>query len=225
METKVCAKCKEEKELSEFNKSRRHKTGHKSRCRLCSHQHNKKWYSENKHIERARKQERAKIPEVREKSRIRAKAYRDKNQEKIRIYHQEYYLANRDRLVKQAIDYRTDRYHKDPMLNLCTRIRSLIGSAIRDNGYSKKTKTFEIIGLQKEEFLRHLYSTFEKTYSRPYDPETDVVHIDHIIPLCTASAEEDIIKLNHYTNLQLLLAEDNLKKGSTVPSEIPCPHP
>ena len=41
-------------------------------------------------------------------------------------------------------------------------------------------------------------------------------HIDHIIPTCTAKTEEDLIRLNHYTNLQPLWAEENLKKGSKL---------
>jgi hypothetical protein len=38
-------------------------------------------------------------------------------------------------------------------------------------------------------------------------------HLDHIIPLCEAKTEEELFKLNHYTNLQPLWAEDNLKKN------------
>lgn len=40
--------------------------------------------------------------------------------------------------------------------------------------------------------------------------------IDHIIPLSIAKNEEEVIKLCHYTNLQLLRAEDNIKKGNKI---------
>ena len=38
-------------------------------------------------------------------------------------------------------------------------------------------------------------------------------HLDHIKPLCLSENYEDLIRLNHYTNLQPLWAEDNLKKN------------
>lgn len=41
-------------------------------------------------------------------------------------------------------------------------------------------------------------------------------HLDHIIPLASAINEEDIIKLNHYTNFQPLWSKENLKKGSKI---------
>ena len=37
-------------------------------------------------------------------------------------------------------------------------------------------------------------------------------HIDHKIPISWAKTEEEIIKLSHYTNLQPMWAEENIKK-------------
>ena len=39
-------------------------------------------------------------------------------------------------------------------------------------------------------------------------------HIDHIIPLSWAKNVEEVIKLNHYTNMQPLEASLNLKKNN-----------
>lgn len=41
-------------------------------------------------------------------------------------------------------------------------------------------------------------------------------HIDHIIPLSSAKTEDELYELCHYTNLQPLWAEDNLKKSNKV---------
>jgi len=37
-------------------------------------------------------------------------------------------------------------------------------------------------------------------------------HMDHIIPISSAKKEEDLYRLNHYTNFQPLYWLDNLKK-------------
>ena len=39
-------------------------------------------------------------------------------------------------------------------------------------------------------------------------------HLDHIKPISLATSEDDIIKLNHYTNFQPLWAEENIIKGN-----------
>ena len=70
------------------------------------------------------------------------------------------------------------------------------------------------MGCTFEELQKYLEQTWENNYGTSYNGEE--VHIDHIIPLVTAKTEEDIIKLNHYTNLQLLTPEDNMAKGEQI---------
>ena len=41
-------------------------------------------------------------------------------------------------------------------------------------------------------------------------------HLDHIKPLCQAKDNDEALLLNHYTNLQPLWAEDNLKKNRKI---------
>ena len=41
-------------------------------------------------------------------------------------------------------------------------------------------------------------------------------HIDHIVPLASASSLEEMERLNHFTNLRPLWASDNLSKGAKV---------
>ena len=50
--------------------------------------------------------------------------------------------------------------------------------------------------------------------------ELSLLHIDHIIPISSAKTKEDVIKLNHYSNLQYLFAEDNLEKGDSLGWEV-----
>ena len=91
-------------------------------------------------------------------------------------------------------------------------MRKSILNSFQRKGYSKNNKTEKIIGLNKEEFVGHLLTTFINNYGYEWDGE-EPVHIDHIIPLATAKTEDEVIKLCHYTNLQLLKAKDNLEKG------------
>jgi hypothetical protein len=51
METKKCKKCEVEKELTEFNKDKYSKDGHKYRCRECTSLEYKKFYYDNRDYE------------------------------------------------------------------------------------------------------------------------------------------------------------------------------
>jgi hypothetical protein len=90
------------------------------------------------------------------------------------------------------------------------RIRSRICETLRKNGYTKKSKMIEILGCDYETFANHIESQFVDGMNWNNRNEW---HIDHIIPLASAKTESEILKLNHYTNLQPLWAMDNIIKS------------
>lgn len=94
-------------------------------------------------------------------------------------------------------------------------IRNAVCNAIRGKGYSKKSRTYEILGADYGTVEEHLLKGFHQVYAR-YPTKDDVLHIDHIIPMKTATTEEEVLKLNHYTNLRYLLAADNHEKAAKL---------
>jgi hypothetical protein len=72
-----------------------------------------------------------------------------------------------------------------------------------------------MIGCSPQEFREYIESKFSEGMSWDnYGPRG--WHLDHIIPLASAKNINEAIKLNHYTNLQPLWAEDNCKKGCRI---------
>ena len=92
-------------------------------------------------------------------------------------------------------------------------LRSRISQDIKSKGYTKKSKTELILGADWLTVKKHFERQFTKGMT--WDNQGKW-HIDHIVPLASAKTEEEVIKLNHYTNLQPLWAEDNLKKSDTI---------
>ena len=93
-------------------------------------------------------------------------------------------------------------------------IRKMINRSFKRLGYSKSSKTNEILGCSFEELIKYLESKFENwmTWENKglYNGELDYGwDINHIIPLSSVKTEEEVLKLNHYTNLQPLCSKVN----------------
>jgi len=106
------------------------------------------------------------------------------------------------------------RRKNDNLYAITDTIRTSIGYGFRKNGFIKKCKTIEILGCSFEDFKSHIESKFEDwmTWENRglYNGELNYGwDIDHIIPIASAKTEEDIIKLNHYKNLQPLCSHIN----------------
>ena len=79
---------------------------------------------------------------------------------------------------------------------------SLISICIRRRGFTKSSKTCEILGCDWDTLKEHFEKQFDDKMS--WENHGTYWDIDHIIPVSSAKTEEDIIRLNHYTNLQPL---------------------
>jgi hypothetical protein len=226
METKVCSQCLIEKKISEFYKNKETKTGYRAACKVC----------QNKKI----KEYKLKFPETVKEF---EKKYFQKNKEKILKRRQEWRKNNPEKYKKQVKDYWekvkdvqtqkkkiwiannrekynsywTNRKKKDPEFALKTNMRSRICDYLKKTNITKRNKTFDIVGCTPQELKEHLEKQFVSGMT--WDNRSEW-HIDHIIPLSSTKNEEELMKLFHYTNLQPLWAEDNLKKSNKIEKDI-----
>ena len=122
-----------------------------------------------------------------------------------------YYYKNKEKINSQRAVYQQNRRNTEPIFAMKYRVRNLIGNAVRRKSKIKTIKTNNIVGCSLDELCEHLFATWEKNYGTKWNGEP--YHIDHIVPLATAKTEEDVIRLCHYTNLQMLTPEDNMKKS------------
>ena len=157
------------------------------------------------------------------------KEWKQNNKEHIREYARKYDNEHRKEKIKNNRDWRNKNKDKvkkyqqrdykkranDPLLRLQRNTRNMLNDAFRKHKYKKSLKSKEILGCDVDVFVEYLLQTFKNTYGYEWD-KIEPVHIDHIIPLVTANSKEDVIKLCHYTNLQLLKAEDNLEKNDRL---------
>jgi predicted transcriptional regulator/Uri superfamily endonuclease len=152
------------------------------------------------------------------------KQHYKKNKEKYLKNAKSNYLLNLDKKRKYASDYqkknldriiylRKQRMCSDILYSIKERIRCLIKISISNMNYTKKSKTCQILGCSFEEFKRHIERQFKKGMAWE---NRSLWHIDHVIPVSSAKTEEEIILLNHFTNLRPIWAAENFSKGNKM---------
>jgi hypothetical protein len=141
------------------------------------------------------------------------KKYSLENKEKLKEKSINYYQNNKEKVKEKIRKYEKNRKKTDPLFKLTCNIRTSIGHAIKKQGYTKKSKTYQILGCTFEEFKQHLERQFALGMTWHNQGEW---HLDHIYPVSLAKDEQELIKLNHYTNFQPLWAKDNLEKHNKI---------
>lgn len=140
------------------------------------------------------------------KTRVSNKKWRENNKQSVKVRGAKYYIENKERLgIRRRVRYATDiNFRMRRILRvrfyMAIHRRSKTGSAVKD------------LGCSIEEFRTHIESKFKNGMSWSNYGKW---HIDHIIPLSSFNLTErsELLKACHYTNLQPLWAEDNLRKG------------
>lgn len=156
-----------------------------------------------------------------------SKKYRQDNKETIDNKRKEYYKNNEDKKIlrkEYSRLYQRKRKHNDPLYKLKSKIRNLIWQSLMRKNFTKKSRTFVILDCSFEDFKQHLELKFEDWMNWDnyglYNGELNYGwDIDHIIPVSSGTTEEDVIRLNHYTNLQPLCSKVNrdIKRNKITP--------
>ena len=133
----------------------------------------------------------------------------EKGREKKIAYACEYQRKNLDRILRA----RRQRMETDPVYAIKERVRNLIKECIRRSGTSKSSKTAEILGCTGAELRKHIERQFIRGMSWH---NMGAWHIDHIVPISSAKTIDEVIALNHHTNLRPLWAKDNLRKSNRM---------
>ena len=226
---KTCSKCKSEKDITEFSNDKNSSDGKASQCKLC-----RKNYRDNNKIQQAKYYSLNKEKNNKNLIQYRLKN-KDKNKSYQKIYQKKYYLENKkkkeknyiinkDKIKKYQKEYRIKnklvinelkninrniRRKNEPLYKLTSNIRTAISNYLKRNGFTKKSKTYQILGCSYEEFKQYLEAKFLPwmswdNYGKYNGTEGYGWDIDHKVPLSSATTEQEIIKLNHHSNLQPL---------------------
>jgi hypothetical protein len=218
MDTKICNSCNVEKEVSEFYIEKKIYKGKesnrfKTKCKECERIRASEYYKNN-----------------RENGLKKRKEYYNNNRDYFLDLNRKRWEENKKHLNKKRNEKRADpvfglnikkvantrkqyRYDNDPLFKMKSSVRIRMNKAIK--GFTKSSKSEYILGCSWEELMTHLESKF--TDGMSWDNHTTHGwHIDHIVPLSSATTLEEVEKLCHFSNLQPLWAEDNLLKGDKI---------
>ena len=186
-------------------------------------EYSKTWRKENKEYKKQKDKEYCELNK--DKLKEKKKKYYFNNIELIREKKKKYRLDNIDIIREKDREYaklnknrRNQRHHNrmknDIIYYMYNIVRSVINDSFRRSRYTKKSRTYEILGCSFEEFKIYLESKFEPWMNWEnrglYNGELNYGwDIDHIIPLSSAKSEEEVYKLNYYSNLQPLCSYTN----------------
>lgn len=218
---KTCTKCNLLLPITKFPENR-------NTCNKCRNSKRKKWREYSEEYRKIRSEQ---IRKYREDNKEKAKGWarkrREANKETInfqkrvrrsspeakekqREQNRNYQQSHK----KELAAYKRTRRKEDSIYRLEQAYRNLVRSSFRRRKFTKRCASLSVLGCDSLHLYSHLVITALNRYGVYHD--SIHYHIDHILPTASATSEEHLIELNHYSNLQLLYPEDNYKKGDKI---------
>ncbi len=228
---KKCTGCGETKPLEEYHKHKTCKYGRDSKCKVCRKAYNKAYMKAYNQSEAGKAYQKAynqsekgkakrKAYEQSEAGKAKRKAYNQSEAGK--AYQKAYNQSEAGKAKKKAYDQseagkakRKNRYDNDPVYKLQHNLR--VGFCQWIKGTAKTCKTEQYVGCTYKELLDHLERQFEEGMTWENHGRGDNKwQVDHFNAQSRfdPTIEEEAFKCWHYTNLQPMWAEINIKHSN-----------
>lgn len=149
------------------------------------------------------------------------KAANDGREDRCREAKKRWKKNHPEQTIAQIVRRTRERQYEDPVYKWTLEARRAARSALNAHKsvHFSDDRVRSITGLSKSELRDHLLASFHDIYGYDWD-YVEPTHIDHIVPLCTATSLEETQKLFHYTNLRLVKEADNRAKGTSIDYQI-----
>lgn len=216
MNTKTCSKCAQDKSIIFFSKRKASIDGLQGVCKDCSKIRNCQFYKEHKTYYQERYFSNKDTVLIRNKewnkhNKTKTDKHKLKFYQNNPSYYKEYSIDNKEKIKKNRRSRAIFRRKTDPLFKLKCNYRTRLYNYYQGTNRSKKSE--EIVGLSWSELKIYIENRFLQGMAWENYGEW---HIDHIIPLCSASNDEELAKLFHYSNCQPLWKKDNMSKGGKI---------
>lgn len=204
---KRCNKCLQVRGAEWFYKDKNAKYGRRSTCKTCEIQRRVSFAKKNTKLTKASKKRyaakhRDKLKQANElRKLLNPRYFADKAKE--------YRERNKDIVLSRRRQRDKERRKNDPLYKLRRATSNRITSVILKRGYKKNSRTELILGCDWATFKLHIESLFQPNMNWDNYGEWQV---DHIKPCLVAKNETELLKLQHYSNLQPIWKQSHFKK-------------
>ena len=215
VKNKTCLNCQKTKNIDDFQNYRPSKDGKNATCKSCVSERKKKYYRKNRLVilEKAKQRYRENTEAIRKRNNISLRKFRKNNKLANDRIQKKYRTKNKLKLNKRE----RLKWRSNPRLRLKKLISNKIWFSLKQNKNGRHWES--LVGYTVDDLERNLKRKIPKGYVWG-DFLNGKLHIDHKIPVTVFNFERpedtDFKKCWALSNLQLLPAKENIKKGAKL---------